>query len=89
MVGGGLHKEDLLDKVVLLPQGDLQQVHLQQQLDKFQLNVFLQKRNFVFEKSERVCHLKTKEHEDEQLSLFSESFARETMSAWAVDKAEQ
>ena len=29
MVGGGLHQEDLLHKVVLLPQGDLQQVHLQ------------------------------------------------------------
>ena len=31
MVGGGLHQEDLLHEVVLLPQGDLQQVHLQQQ----------------------------------------------------------
>ena len=89
MVGGGLHKEDLLDKVLLLPQGDLQQVHLQQQLDKFQLNVFLQKMNFVFEKSEPILCLKSKEHEDEQLSRFSESLARETMSAWAVDKAEQ
>ena len=58
-------------------------------LDKFQLNMFLQKMNFVFEKSERVLCLKSKEHEDEQLSRFSESFARETMSAWAVDKAEQ
>ena len=79
MVCSGLNQEDPLRQVLLLPQGNLQQIHLDMALWS----------SGHLEMSDTLGHLKSKEDEENEFSRFRVLSPRETMAWRAGDWPEE